>query len=335
MQATDEMITEVTPDNKDEMLGYLRQMILIRQFEDRTGEMYTRAKIGGYCHLNIGEEATIVGAFSALRDDDYIFTGYRDHGHALARGVDAGAIMAELYGKETGTSKGRGGSMHLFDAEKRFMGGYGIVGAHLPLAVGAGFAVDYRKTDEVVLCLFGEGATNIGAFHESLNLAKIWNLPIVWLCVNNQYAMGSPESADSAAAELYRKALAYDMVGEKVDGMDILAVRSVISEAVKRARIDREPTLIEAETYRFRGHSMADPGNYRTKEELNFWKERDPIALFTDKLKSAGLLSEDELASIERDVNKIVQDAVDFAENSPFPANESLTDYIYASPEES
>lgn len=335
MQATDEVLTEVTPNNKEEMLGYLRQMILIRQFEDRTGEMYTRAKIGGYCHLNIGEEATVVGSISALHDNDYIFTGYREHGHALARGVDPGAIMAELYGKETGTSKGRGGSMHLFDLEKRFMGGYGIVGGHLPLAVGAGFAVDYRKSDEVVLCLFGEGATNIGAFHESLNLAKIWNLPIIWLCVNNQYAMGSPESADSAAAELYRKALAYDMVGEKVDGMDILAVRSVISEAVRRARVDREPTLIEAETYRFRGHSMADPGNYRTKEELNYWKQRDPIALFVDKLKSAGVLSDDELHAIERDTEKIVQDAVDFAENSPFPSNESLTEFIYASPEES
>ena len=335
MQATDEVTIEVTPDNKVELLGYLRQMILIRQFEDRTGEMYTRAKIGGYCHLNIGEEATVVGAFSALRDDDYIYTGYREHGHALARGVDPKAIMAELYGKETGTSKGRGGSMHLFDLKRRFMGGYGIVGGHLPLAVGAAFAVDYRKTDEVVLCLFGEGATNIGAFHESLNLAKIWNLPIVWLCVNNQYAMGSPESADSAAAELYRKALAYDMVGEKVDGMDILAVRSVIADAVKRARIDREPTLIEAETYRFRGHSMADPGNYRTKEELNYWKQRDPITLFTEKLQAANLLSDDELKTIEHEIEGIVQESVDFAENSPFPSPESLTDFIYASPEES
>ncbi|GIW07194.1 MAG: pyruvate dehydrogenase E1 component subunit alpha [Dehalococcoidia bacterium] len=334
MQAAEETLLSGSGESREQLHRYLFQMLLIREFEERVGEQYTRAKIGGYCHLNIGEEATIVGAFSAIRPDDYIFTSYREHGHALARGIDPGAVMAELFGKVTGTSKGRGGSMHLFDLKTRFMGGYGIVGGHLPLAVGAGLAIDYKGGDEVVLCIFGEGATNIGAFHESLNLAKIWRLPIVWLCVNNHYAMGSPEHKDSAAEFLYRKALAYDMVGERVNGMDVLAVRKAMLEAVRRAREEREPVLLEADTYRYKGHSMADPGRYRTEEEVRAWMARDPIAAFKAKLTEAGLLSADEYTQMHDHVLKIVDEAVDFAEKSPFPDISTLYDYVYASPEQ-
>ncbi|MCS7002475.1 MAG: pyruvate dehydrogenase (acetyl-transferring) E1 component subunit alpha [Dehalococcoidia bacterium] len=333
MRAIEEISPAVPPERRDEFLRHLRMMALIRQFEEKAAEMYTRAKIGGYLHLNSGEEATIVGAISAIRPTDYIFTSYREHGHALARGISANAVMAELFGKETGTSRGRGGSMHIFDASMRFMGGYGIVGGQLPLAVGAALAIDYRGDDDIVLCLFGEGATNIGAFHESLNLAKLWRLPVVWLCVNNHYAMGSPEEKDSAASELYRKALAYDMVGERVDGMDLLAVQAVVAEAAHRARVDREPTLIEADTYRFKGHSVADPGKYRTEEEVRRWLRRDPIERFKRQLIATNLLTEDEFAAILDDVNREVQESVDFSERSPFPAPETLTDFVYATPE--
>jgi pyruvate dehydrogenase E1 component alpha subunit len=333
MQAAEEMRLGAAGESREQLHDFLFQMLLIREFEEKVGEQYTRAKIGGYCHLNIGEEATIVGAFSAIRPDDYVFTSYREHGHALARGIDPGAVMAELYGKVGGVSKGRGGSMHLFDLKTRFMGGYGIVGGHLPLAVGAGLAIDYRGGDEVVLCIFGEGATNIGAFHESLNLAKIWRLPIVWLCVNNHDSMGSPEHKDSAAEFLYRKALAYDMVGERVNGMDVLAVRHATLEAVRRARHEREPVLLEADTYRYRGHSMADPGRYRTEEEVRAWLARDPIAAFKAKLADANLLTDDEYEAMHQRVAAIVQQAVDFAEASPFPDTSTLYEYVYASPE--
>lgn len=333
MRAAEETLVGWSGESREQLQQFLFQMILIREFEEKVGEQYTRAKIGGYCHLNIGEEATIVGAFSAIRPDDYIFTSYREHGHALARGIDPGAIMAELYGKATGVSKGRGGSMHLFDRETRFMGGYGIVGGHLPLAVGAGLAIDYRGGDEIVLCIFGEGATNIGAFHELLNLAKIWRLPIVWLCVNNHYAMGSPEHKDLAAEFLYRKALAYDMVGERVNGMDVLAVRRAMLEAVRRAREEREPVLLEADTYRYKGHSMADPGRYRSEEEVRAWLARDPIPAFRSQLTNAGLLTDQEYEAIVQRVRTIVEEAVEFAENSPFPDPSTLYDYLYASPE--
>ncbi len=319
---------------KDELLELYHRMLLIRRFEEKVGEMYTRAKMGGYVHLNIGEEATVVGAVSALGPQDYLFTSYREHGHALARGTDPKLVMAELYGKVTGTSRGRGGSMHLFDKERRFYGGYAIVAGQLPLAVGTALAADYRGTDEVTLCMFGEGATNIGAFHESLNLAKIWHLPVVFFCVNNQYGMGTAVARASAVADIYRKAAAYDMVGEQVNGMDVLAVREATQRALRRAREDREPTLLESITYRYRGHSMADPARYRSEEEVRRWRERDPIANFQRRLLAAEVLNDEAVRALEEQVEREVQEAVDFAEESPEPDPASeLMRYVYADEE--
>lgn len=316
--------------NRDQLLRYYREMVFIRQFEDKVGEMYTRAKIGGYTHLNTGEEATIVGALDSLRPGDYVFSSYREHGHALLRGVSAGAIMAELFGKIGGCSKGRGGSMHLFDIEHRFMGGYAIVGGSLPLAVGVAQAISYRGGDEVVLMIFGEGATNIGSFHEGLNLAKLWKLPIVFLCVNNQYAMGDRPEQDSAVPEVYRKACAYDMRAERVDGMDLLAVREAADRLIRHTRDQQDPTLLEAVAYRLRGHSMADPARYRTAEELQEWVGKDPIGRFYTKIEAAGLIDADAARRIEEEVEDEVAAAVEFAESSPFPDPADLGKYVYA-----
>lgn len=321
--------------DKGELLGMYYHMLLIRRFEEKVAEMYTRAKIGGFVHLNIGEEATVVGAMAALSPGDYSFASYREHGYVLALGTDPGAVMAELFGKATGTSRGRGGSMHLFDAERRFMGGYAIVGGHLPLAVGTALAADYRGSDAATLCVFGDGATNIGAFHESLNLAKVWRLPVVFLCVNNLYGMGTAVTRASAVKEIYRKAAAYDMAAERVNGMDVLAVRDAVRRALRRAREEREPTLLESETYRFRGHSMADPARYRSEDEVKQWRERDPIGNFQHRLLEAGALDEAGIAEIESRVERAVQEAVDFADSSPDP--DPATDlhrYVYAGEEE-
>jgi pyruvate dehydrogenase E1 component alpha subunit len=319
----------LTPDRKSELLHWYNQMLLIRQFEETAAEMYTRAKIGGYLHLNVGEEATVVGAIAALRPEDYIVSNYREHGHAIARGVAPKLIMAELFGKATGISKGRGGSMHLADADKHFLGGYGIVGASLPLAVGAALASQYRDSTAVTMSLFGEGATNIGTFHESMNLASLWNLPLVFLCVNNLYAMGKRVDEDSAVKEIWRKACAYDMAAERVDGMDILAVYEATTRAVDRARQEHRPTLLEAMTYRYRTHSMADVGRYRTAEEVEQWRRRDPILTFRQKLEKAGLLDAAQAQAIAAEVDQTVREAVRFAEASPFPEASTLYDYVY------
>lgn len=319
----------LSPERRAQLLRWYEQMLLIRRFEEAAAEMYTRAKIGGYLHLNIGEEATVVGSIDALQPQDYIFSNYREHGHAIARGVPAKNVMAELFGKVTGTSKGRGGSMHIFDIERHFMGGYAIVGGALPLAVGVGLAIDYRGSDAVVVSIFGEGATNIGAFNESLNLAQLWRLPVVFLCVNNLYAMGKRVEEDSAVPEMWRKACAYDMAAERVDGMDVLAVHEAMARAVDRARQQHLPTLLEAVTYRFRGHSMADAGTYRTAEEIEEWRRRDPIASFREKLEDAGLMNATEAQEIEARVEREVDEAVTFAEESPFPPVSSLYDYVY------
>lgn len=324
----------LSPERRTQLLRWYEQMLLIRRFEETAAEMYTRAKIGGYLHLNIGEEATVVGSIDALQPKDYIVSSYREHGHAIARGVDPRKVMAELFGKETGVSKGRGGSMHIADFSKHFMGGYGIVGGSIPLAVGIGVASQYRSSGAVVMSIFGEGATNIGAFNESANLAELWNLPVVFLCVNNLYAMGKRIEEDSAVTEIWRKACAYDMAAERVDGMDILAVYEATTRAVDRARQEHRPTLLEAVTYRYRGHSMADAGTYRTAEEIEEWRMRDPIVSFRGKLEHAGLMNLTQADKIQEKVDRDVEDAVAFAEESPFPPVESLYEYVYCEPGE-
>ena len=316
--------------DRAEHLRMLEQMQLIRHFEEKAAEQYTRARIGGYIHLNVGEEASVVGAVAALRETDYVIGSYRTHGHALARGTEPGRVMAELFGRETGTSRGRGGSMHLFDGPRRFLGGYGIVGGHLPLAAGIALAIDYLERDEAVMCVFGEGATNIGAFHESLNLAKLWGLPVVWVCANNQYAMGHSVAMDSAVTDIYRKAVAYDMPAERVDGMDVLAVRQACEVALERARRERLPSLVECFTYRYRGHSMADQRKYRTEDEIKQWRERDPIDWYQRRLTAAGHLSEKQAEEIERRAIEVANQSAEFAENSPDPDTADLARYVYA-----
>ncbi len=272
--------------------GLLRQMLRIRRFEEKAGEAYAQGKIGGFCHLYIGQEAVAVGALAALREDDYVFASYREHAHALVRGVSARACMAELFGKSTGCSGGKGGSMHLFDVERNFMGGHAIVGAHIPLAAGAGFAIKYRGTDQLSICFFGEAAANIGAFHETLNMAALWKLPVIFLCENNRYGMGTALERASSVYHISDRGCAYEMDDETVDGMDVLAVYDAVRRAVERARSGKLPTLIEARTYRYMGHSMADPihGHYRTKEELEEQKKRDPITGLRRRLFAAGLI---------------------------------------------
>ena len=317
-------------EDRATMLDLYRQMALIRRFEEKAEEMYTRAKIGGYCHLNIGEEATVAGSMAALQPDDYLFASYRDHGFALARGTETGPVMAELFGREGGVAHGRGGSMHLLDIPRRFMGGYGIVTGQLPLAVGAALAIDYFDRKEAVLCLLGDGAVNMGAFHESLNIAAIWRLPVVFLVTNNQYGMGTSVEQASAEPDLYKRAASYRMPGERADGMDVLAVREATARLMRLARDERQPGLLETITYRFRGHSVADAGKlYRTQEEVASWRERDPIVLFQRALEGRGLMTADDAQKIEAEVEAEVQRSVEFADASPNPDVATLYDNIY------
>jgi pyruvate dehydrogenase E1 component alpha subunit len=320
---------DATPD-KASLLKLYREMLLIRRFEEKTAEMYQKAAIGGFCHLNIGEEATIVGSISALRPDDYLYSTYREHGHALAKGVDPRAVMAELFGKATGTSHGRGGSMHLFSQEHRFMGGYAIVGEALPIACGTAYAINYKGGDQVVMSIFGDGATNIGGFHESLNVAKLWRLPMVFVCVNNLYGMGTAVSRASAVTEIWKKACAYDMTGERVDGMDVLAVRQSTEQLLAQARERHEPSLLECVTYRYRGHSMSDPDTYRGKDEIKEWQGRDPILSLGEHMKRQQVLNDREIEEIDKEITGQVEDAVRFAEESPEPDTKSLYDNVYA-----
>src|SRR5215208_7443251 len=255
-------------------------MLLIRRFEERAGEMYAKAKIGGFLHLCIGEEATIVGSVDALRETDFLVSTYREHGQALARGTDPKVVMAELFGKKDGCSGGRGGSMHLFDLERRFMGGYGIVGGNLPLAAGMALSSDYRGTEEVTVCVFGDGAANQGTFGETLNLAALWKLPVVFMVTNNQFGMGTAIERHSAVTDLHRRGDGFGVPGLRCDGMDVVETYRTMCQAIQRAREERQPLLVEAVTYRFRGHSMADPEEYRTKEQVAEWRKRDPITGF-------------------------------------------------------
>src|SRR5712692_1210862 len=318
-----------TKDNRDFMLSLHRQMQFIRRFEERAQEQYTKAKIGGYCHLNIGEEATVVGGILALKPNDWVFTSYREHGHAIARGVDPKAVMAELFGKETGTSHGRGGSMHMFDANLRFMGGYGIVGGHLPLAVGGAWAVKYRKQPDVIFCMFGDGATNIGAFHESLNMAKVFDPPVGWVRLHNPLGMGTPVEKASAVADIYKKACAYDMESIQVDGMNVREVLLRTSEMIEKVRTDSQPRFIEALCYRFKGHSVVDPDKYRSAEDKEKFRKADPIVFFEPELETSGLADEEYFKSVRVEVEAEVQEIIKFADESPDPKVEELYRYAY------
>jgi len=308
---------------------WLATMQLIRRFEERAGELYAKAKIGGFLHLAIGEEATIVGAARALRDSDYLISTYRSHGHAIARGTPPQAVMAELFGKEGGCSRGRGGSMHMFDLERRFMGGYGIVGGNLPIAAGFGLSADLLRTDDATLCMFGDGASNQGTFGETMNLAALWRLPVVFMVTNNQFGMGTALARHSAVTDLQVKGEGFGVPGVECDGMDVADTYRVCCEALKRAREERQPVLVEAITYRFRGHSMADPEEYRTREQVAEWRKRDPIALWAARLADEGVLDEDAVRRLDEEAVAQVDEAVAFADSSPFPAPESLYDDVY------
>jgi pyruvate dehydrogenase E1 component alpha subunit len=303
----------------EEALDWFRKMSLIRRFEERAEEAYGQGKIGGFLHLYIGEEAVAVGALAALRPEDDVITHYRDHGYVLARGIDPKRVMAELYGKATGMSKGKGGSMHLADVGRHLWGGYALVGGHVPLAAGLALAIRYRNLPNVVACFFGEGATNSGSFYSGLNLAAVWKLPLIAIVENNRYGMGTSFERVSAVSEVHRKASAFDIPGVRIDGNDVLAVRDAVRRMADRSRTGGGPQLIEAMTYRFRGHSMGDPQRYRTKEEVEEAKTRDPIARWERSVLENDLATEDELRKIVGEVDAEVEEAVRFAENSPAP----------------
>ena len=304
---------DTTPE---ELAPLYRQMLAIRRMEEAAAKAYSQGKIGGFLHLIIGQEAVCVGAIAALKAEDYVVATYREHGHAYAKGVSARAIMAELYGKKTGCVKGLGGSMHIFDKSKNFLGGYGIVGGHVPIAAGAALASKYRGDGRVTQCFFGEGASTIGGFAEGLALAALWKLPVVLICENNQYSMGTPLYRSLAVEDVSLRALAHGMARDRFDGDDVVKVKRRIAEAVERARTTSEPTLVEVVTYRFRGHSMSDPGLYRTKDEVEEWKRRDPLNRCRQRLIDVGFGNAD-LEALESDVKAEIEDAVKFAEDSP------------------
>ena len=316
--------------DKTELLGMYRRMLLIRTFEETSAEMYTKGKIGGFLHLYSGQEAVGVGFISAMRDDDYVIGAYREHGQCLAKGTEPKYVMAELFGKATGVSKGKGGSMHMFDVRRGFLGGHGIVGGGMPLAVGVGLAIKYTKSDRVCVCFFGDGAVNEGAFHEAMNLVALWKLPVIYVLENNLYAMGTAVYRASSIPDLIRRASCYDIDREQVDGMDVLAVREVAERSVHKVRETCEPRFIEAITYRYRGHSISDPGTYRTKEEIESWRERDPILRMENYFKDQSTLTEDEMKAMHAEAEAQVEEAVDFADESPFPAPEELYTDVYA-----
>lgn len=321
-------------ESAETLRDYYRQMALIRAFELRAAEMYQRAKVGGYCHLNLGEEATVVGLMAALESRDYVFVTYRDHGYALARGVEPGRVMAELFGKATGVSGGRGGSMHLFDRKLRLLGGYGIVGGQIPPATGAALALTHRGAPgpgaEAVMCVLGDGTTNIGSFHESLNLAGLWHLPIVYVIVNNGLGMGTPVEKAAAEPDLYKRGCAYRIPGERVDGDDVVAVRDAASAALARARTQRQPGLIEAVCQRLRGHSVVDPAKYRSRDEAERLRRLDAVPAFRRRLIEARVLDEKTAQHLDDQAEAQVDAAVEFADASPDPSASQLFVYVYA-----
>ncbi|HTR20076.1 MAG TPA: pyruvate dehydrogenase (acetyl-transferring) E1 component subunit alpha [Gemmatimonadales bacterium] len=331
------MATATAPTAKDPAktelhLRMLRQMLLIRRFEEKAAEAYALGKIGGFCHLYIGQEASGVGSIAALQPDDYVICSYREHGQALLKGITANTVMAELFGKVTGCSRGKGGSMHLFDAARRFMGGHGIVGGHIPLAAGIAFAIKYRGGSEVCLCYFGEAAVNIGAFHEAVNMASVWKLPVIFLCENNRYGMGTAFERVAAVTDVVEHACSYDIAGEVVNGMDVLEVYAAVERAAQRARNGGHPTLLEVRTYRFMGHSMSDPlhGVYRTKEEVEEQKKKDPIAKLAHQLMEQGVIDQAGLDELDAGVHAEADAAVKFADESPDPELSELTQHVLA-----
>ena len=312
------------------LLDLYRQMSLCRRFEEAAGRAYQQGKIRGFLHLYIGQEAVAVGAISAAEPTDYIVATYREHAHYLARTGDARGAMAELYGKASGCSGGRGGSMHLFDAAHRMLGGWAIVGGHVPIAAGVAFASKYRDEKDVTLCFFGDGTANMGAFHEGLALAGLWKLPVIFICENNQYAMGTPLYRTLAVEDVAVRARGYPMKSEIVNGDDVLEMREAVGHAIRRARRESKPFFIEAKTYRFRGHSVADPGKYRSKEELQKWMERDPIRVLAERIQRLGIATEEQLHALDDEAKAQVQDAVEFAERAPEPDPATVGEYVYA-----
>ncbi|MEO7104640.1 MAG: pyruvate dehydrogenase (acetyl-transferring) E1 component subunit alpha [Gemmatimonadaceae bacterium] len=315
---------------RDTAVGYMHSMLLQRRFEEKSAEAYAIGKIGGFCHLYIGQEAVSTGTLSVLRPDDYVITAYRDHGLALIRGMTPRSVMAELFGRAAGCSGGKGGSMHLFDSKLNFLGGHGIVGGHLPIATGVGFAISYRGGDQVCVCFFGEAAVNIGAFHEALNMASLWNLPVVFIIENNRYGMGTAISRSTAQQDVVKRAAAYAMIGTSVDGQDVYAVHDEMAAAIERARKEHRPTLVEVRTTRFMGHSMSDAasGTYRSKQELDESMERDPIQLLKKKMLADGSLTEEHFATLDEEAKAAAQDAWDFADAAPEPAPEELFTHV-------
>jgi pyruvate dehydrogenase E1 component alpha subunit len=312
------------------LLDLYRQMSLCRRFEEAAARAYSQGKIRGFLHLYIGQEAVAVGAISAAAPTDYIVATYREHAHYLARTGDARGAMAELFGKATGCVGGRGGSMHLFDARQRFMGGWAIVGGHVPIAAGMAFASKYRGESDLTLCFFGDGSANMGAFHEGLALAAQWKLPVLFICENNQYAMGTPLYRTLAVDDVAVRARGYPIESEIVNGDDVLEMREAVRHAVERMRKEPGPFFLEAKTYRFRGHSMADPAKYRTKEEVQRWMERDPINILGARMQTLGIANEEALKQVDDEVRAQVKDAVDFAEASPEPDPATVAEYVYA-----
>jgi len=323
-------LTEIKKTDKALLKEMLYQMILGRLFERKCAEVYRMGAIGGFCHLYIGQEAIAVGTMMALKEGDYVITSYRDHVQAMIAGITPEAVMAELYGKEGGNVGGKGGSMHMFSKEKGFFGGHGIVGGQIGVGTGMAYAQKYKGTDNVTLCFFGEAAVNQGIFHESLNMAQLWKLPCIYICENNQYGMGTSQKRAMSISDIAKKAEGFAMAGEFVDGMDVMAVREATLRAIERARKDGSPTLLEIRSYRFMGHSMSDPGKYRTTEEIKKYQERDPIILFQDSLKEAKVFGDKDFEELTNQAKEAVDAAVKFAEESPFPAESALMTDVFA-----
>jgi pyruvate dehydrogenase E1 component alpha subunit len=323
-------IEAIRKTDKKVLREMLYQMVLGRRFEEKCAEVYRMGKIGGFCHLYIGQEAIAVGSMMALEKTDMVITAYRDHVQAMVKGLSPESVMAELYGKEGGCVKGKGGSMHMFSKEHEFYGGHGIVGGQIGVGTGMAYAAKYKQSGQVTLCFFGEAAVNQGIFHESLNMAQLWRLPIVYICENNQYGMGTSQERAMSTRNIAKKAEAFEMASEFVDGMDVMAVREASLRAIERARKKSEPTLLEIRAYRFMGHSMSDPGNYRTREEIAKYQERDPIVLFKDSLKEAGVLTDKDFEKIEQQAMEATEKALKFADESPLPDESELLTDVYA-----